>query len=214
MPTKYLKKGNIPTLVLYLIWNIAIFLVVSNGTTDFWDNIRQRVSQLKARDSLFYILTPLILTIACGLLPSPLKDVLVFWKIKNALPGCRAFTKLAKNDKRIDESRLKKKLGKIPKSPRDENTTWYQWYKKVQNEITIQESHKQFLLNRDLTGISFLFLLFGTPAFLLTGASGSNTGVYAGIMALQYVIFSIVARNHGNRFICNVMVEYLGSAKN
>jgi hypothetical protein len=208
MPPKYLKRGNVPTLILYLIWNVAIFLVVCNGTTDFWDNTRQRVAQLKARDSLFCFLTPLVLTIACGLLPASWKATLVFWRIKNALPGSRAFTELAKRDPRIDASRLRTKLGKAPTTPRDENAVWYRWYKAVQDHVTVQEAHKQFLLNRDLTGISFLFLVFGTLAIGPSGASPVNVAVYLVITMLQYVVFSIVARNHGNRFVSNVLVEY------
>jgi hypothetical protein len=208
MSSNYLKKGNIPTLIIYLIWNVALFLVVCNGASDFWDNIRQRVTQLKARDSLFCFLTPLALTIACGFLPASWKASLVFWRIRNALPGCRAFSELAKNDPRIDESRLKTKLANLPTSPRDENAVWYRCYKMVQNQVTVQQSHRQFLLNRDLTGISFLFLVFGTLAVLPAGGSVLNAGTYAAITMLQYVIFSIVARNHGNRFVCNVLVEY------
>lgn len=208
MPSNYLKKGNIPTLILYLVWNIAVFLVVCNGTSDFWNNIRQRVTQLQARDSLFCFLTPLVLTIACGLLPASWKASLVFWRIKNALPGCRAFRELAKSDPRIDESRLRIKLGNTPMNPHDENAVWYRCYKAVQDHVTVREAHKQFLLNRDLTGISFLFFVFGTLAVSLSGASLVNIAVYAAITMLQYVVFAVVARNHGNRFVCNVLVEY------
>lgn len=176
--------------------------------------MRQHIAQLQARDSLFCFLTPLVLTIACGLLPASLKAVLVFCRIKDALPGCRAFTKLAKSDPRIDESRLRTKLDKSPVSPREENAAWYRLYKTVQDRVTVREAHKQFLLNRDLAGISFFFFVFGTLAAGPSGASFSNIGVYAAITVLQYVVFAVIARNHGNRFVCNVLVECQDSKSN
>lgn len=208
MPSKYLKKANIPTLVVFLIWNVAVFLVASNGMMTFWASIRGRISELGARGSLFCFLTPLVLTIACGLLPPSWKATLVFWRFRNALPGCRAFSELAKRDPRIDESLILRQLATTPNSHREENATWYRWYKVVQDQVTVQESHKQFLLNRDLTGIAFLFFVFGTPALIPAGSSAFNLSIYAAITMLQFIILSIVARNHGNRFVCNVMAEY------
>ncbi|MFC1884540.1 hypothetical protein ACFL2O_07205 [Thermodesulfobacteriota bacterium] len=208
MPSKYLKKANIPTLIVFLIWNIAIFLVASNGMSSFWDGVKERISELGTQNSLFSFLTPLVLVIACGLLPASWKATLVFWRFRNALPGCRAFSKFAKCDPRIDDSLLIKKLDKVPISARDENAVWYRWYKVVQDKIIVKESHKQFLLNRDLAGIAFLFCVFGTPALIPSGASFLNICFYAAITLLQYIIFSIVARNHGNRFVCNVLAEY------
>lgn len=208
MPSKHLKKTNIPTLIVFLIWNIAVFLVASNGMSTFWVSIRDRISELGARGSLFCFLTPLVLAVACGLLPASWKATLVFWRFRNALPGCRAFSEFAKRDPRIDESLLLKQLDKVPSSARDENATWYRWYKVVQDHVIVKESHKQFLLNRDLTGIAFLFCIFGTPALIPAGSSVLNTCVYAAITTLQFIILSVVARNHGNRFVCNVMAEY------
>lgn len=208
MKSDNLKKGNNPTIILYLVWNIAAFLAICNGTQNFWSSIQQRVLHLKTVDSLFCFLTPLVLTIACGLLPASWKATLVFWRIKNALPGCRAFTKHAKNDPRIDESKLRTVLGVIPLSPREENAVWYRCYKSVHDHLTVREAHKQFLLNRDLTSISFLFFVFGTLAAGPSGASPVNIGIYAMITMLQYVVFAVVARNYGNRFVCNALVEY------
>lgn len=208
MSDKYLKKANTPTLVVFLAWNVALFLVANNGISTFWITIRERIVELKAQDSLFSFLTPLVLAVACGLLPPSWKATLVFWRFKDALPGCRAFSVLAKSDPRINESFIHSQLGIQLNSPREENAAWYRWYKSVQNQITVQESHKQFLLNRDLTGISFLFFVFGSFALLPAGSSAFNLGIYAVITMLQFIVFSVVARNHGNRFVCNVIVEY------
>lgn len=204
---RYLKKENIPTLIVFLTWNVALFIVAINGISTFSASIREHIADLGARDSLFCFLTPLILTIACGVLPAPFKATLVFWKFKNVLPGCR-FIRLAKHDPRIGESFISEQLTAKPSSPHEENAIWYKWYKVVQNQITVQEAHKQFLLNRDMTGIAFLFFIFGSLALFLAGSSAFTFGVYSAITLLQFMVFSVVARNHGNRFVCNVLVEY------
>lgn len=209
MTTKYLKKENLPTLVLCLAWNIALFIVFLNGTDDFWNTLRERISQLRGRDSLFLALTPLILTIASGILPASWKASLVFWRFRYALPGCRAFSNLAKFDPRIDGQRLLSKLDPLPNTPHEQNAVWYRWYKAVQDQMTVQEAHKQFLLNRDITGISFLFLALGTLSLAFSQTPAIRVWTYGGVALAQYVAFALVARNHGNRFVCNVITEYL-----
>ncbi|MCK5231933.1 MAG: hypothetical protein KAR13_16795, partial [Desulfobulbaceae bacterium] len=208
MGKKYLKRQNGITITIFLVWSIALFVVLCTNISDFWADMLVRISDLKAKDSLFCFLTPLILGIACGVLPVSWKAHLVFWR-KNPLPGCRAFTKLGPSDPRIDLKQLGALIGDLPMSPTEQNATWYSLYKKVQNELIVSEAHKGFLLYRDLTGISFLFLFFGTIALIPAGASVTHLLIYVAVCTAQYIILSIVARNHGNRFVCNVLVEYL-----
>jgi len=204
---RFLKKENTATIVVFLMWNVALFIVAINGISTFWASIKDHIAELGARNSLFSFLTPIVLAIACGVLPASFKSVLVFWRFKNVLPGCR-FMELANNDPRIDASFITEQFDTKPNSPHEQNAVWYKWYKAVQNQITVQEAHKQFLLNRDMTGIAFLFFIFGSPAIFFAGSSVLNSSFYLAITMLQFVIFSVVARNHGNRFVCNVLVEY------
>jgi hypothetical protein len=211
MGKKYLKRKNAATITIFLVWSIALYIVLCSNINDFWADMLARVSNLTAKASLFCFLTPLILGIACGVLPASWKAVLVFWR-KNPLPGCRAFTKLGPSDPRIDMKQLSALVGQLPQSPASQNAKWYSLYKQTEHELTVSEAHKAFLLYRDLTGVSFLFLVFGTAALIPARASLANTVVYAGICAAEYIVLSIVARNHGNRFVCNVLVEYLAKA--
>lgn len=110
MGRKYLKTSNVPVIIAFIIWNVALFLVLCNGVTDFWGSLHQKIVDLQAKDSLFCFLTPIILSIACGLLPASWKAVLVFWRVKNPLPGCRAFSHVMKSDPRINPSLLEASL--------------------------------------------------------------------------------------------------------
>lgn len=210
MSKNSLKRQNAFTLSIFLFWSVALFIVLSNGLNDFWTAISLRIGDLKAKDSLFLFLTPLLLGISCGVLPTSWKAILVFWR-KHPLPGCRAFSQLAPFDPRIDVYKLEASIGTFPESPTEQNAKWYSLYKTVQNEVTVSEAHKAFLLYRDLTGISFLFLTVGTIALIPAGSSMQNTIIYVLICGFQYLVLAIVARNHGNRFVCNAMVEYLAT---
>ena len=208
MAKKYLKASNVPIIVVFLVWSVAVFAVADNGLGGFWQSVSDRVTQLSAKDSLFGFLTPLLLVIASGLLPASWKAALVFWRLKDPLPGCRAFSVLATADPRIDQAALVAQIPSKLDSPKEENALWYRWYKDVDDEPTVQEAHRQFLLARDLTAIAFLFFVFGPFGLLSTGTPTSGIILYAVITCLEFLSFSVVARNHGNRFVCNVLVEH------
>jgi hypothetical protein len=211
MGQKYLKTRNTPKITIFLIWSIAVFMVIYNGPDNFWENIRLCIINLKTKDSLFFFGTPIILTIVNGLISPSVKAILVFWHIRNALPGCRVFSSLIQSDPRIDVLALQSKLGSLPILPREQNTKWFQLYEEVKDTLIVKESHKAFLLSRDITGITTLFLIFGIISFFCAGKELHVILLYAGITFVEFLIFSIVARNHGNRFVCNVIVEYLKS---
>ena len=150
---------------------------------------------------------PLLSIILNGIISSNFKAKLVFWRFKNPLPGSRAFSILAKKDPRINLDNLNKQLVNQPKSAEEENVAFYRLYKKFENKLIVKDSHKQFLLTRDLTGYSFLFLILFLLAIYFVNASLYLKTSYLGYLIIQFIIISIVARNYGNRFVCNVLAE-------
>ena len=197
MSKKYLKRQNTTPITIFIIWSISLFVVLCTDVGDFWTAMTTRIGDLKATDSIFCFLTPLILGIACGVLPASWKAFLVLLR-RNPLPGCRAFTEMAPSDPRIDLQRLRALMGDLPESPTNQNSKWYSLYKKVQDELTVSEAYKAFLLYRDLTGISCLFLFFGTFALIPAAAPLKNLFIYGAIRRAQYIGLSLVARNQGN----------------
>jgi hypothetical protein len=55
------------------------------------------------------LLIPVIVLLLSSLIPSSAKAVLVFWRLRHALPGHRAFTDKTLSDPRIDRERLRKR---------------------------------------------------------------------------------------------------------
>ncbi len=199
------KENSIPV-GAYVLFVVALYAVFLSGAEGSWGALGKAFRDLKA-DTLTAAMLPVICLLVRGLVSSGQKDKLVFWRCRYALPGHRAFSKLAKKDSRIDMKRLSSKIGRLPAEAKEQNATWYRLYRQHQDKTLVRETHKHFLLARDLAVIALLFVAFGAMGLFVAGAgSGPITG-YAGLMLAQYFGFAVVAKNHGTRLVCNVLVE-------
>ena len=154
------------------------------------------------------LLSPIISLLVAGLLPPTAKAALVFWRTKEILPGHRAFSKHAKNDPRISVDEIKKLVNEWPRNGMKQNELWYRLYRQVDETVTVRSAHRSYLLARDLCCISLVFLALGLVIHLVQQASIVFVASYVGVLGLHYLMFAIVARNHGNRFVRNVLVEF------
>ena len=196
------KTKNAPSLWLFFSFNLALLL-----TSYFANNFSQLTSDfhsiLNIR-STSVLISPLILFIVNGFLSSDQKAILVFWKSKDTLPGCRAFSVYGPKDYRVDMSKVQSKHGPLPVVPIQQNQLWYKLFKLHKNDSMVFTSHQQYLLARDLTTIAFLFMIFAGIPFLLLGKYPLNW-FYLVLMVLQYLVTAIVAQNYGKRFVTNVL---------
>lgn len=143
-----------------------------------------------------------ITTILNGLLSSDAKARIVFWRWRNPLPGCRAFSHYLKNDPRIDFVALEHALGAPPTEPAAQNALWYQRiYKVVQNNPVVLQVHKDFLFSRDYAALSLLFLVFLGTAGAYAIESSRTMWVYLALLAAQLIATMFAARNYGTRLV-------------
>jgi hypothetical protein len=153
-----------------------------------------------------------------GIISSQFKAKLVFWKIENPYPGCRVFTKLIDKDPRIDKTLLINKYKELPTKPESQNSLWYKIYKNHQYDPMVFNSHRNFLIARDLTALSFSFLIIYTVSFVFMyfsfDISNSWIPFYTIFLISQYIGFSVVARHYGKRFACNVIAKEYSVLKN
>ncbi|UCS95230.1 hypothetical protein KZP23_09575 [Echinicola marina] len=199
---KNLKAKNTPQLWVFLSANILFLCGMIFPT--YFKELTKDFDIVLILKVLGASIAPLLLFLLNGLISSHQKAILVFWKFKHPLPGSEAFTKLSKNDHRIDRDKLKEIHGSLPKSPKQQNKLWYKIYKKTSSNIIVANSHRDFLLARDLTSLSVLFVIFlGIPA-LIIGSWPINLYYFIGLI-LQYLVVSIGAQNRGRRFVANVL---------
>lgn len=206
---EYLKTKNIPVIVTFIIWCISIYVTFFAGFEDFLNELLSKYKDLSRKEGFVTTLMPILVVILSGVVSSGLKAKLVFWRFKYALPGHRVFSKLAPQDARIDIEHLMNKMGTIPNAPRTQNSSWYRLYRRYENATTVKHAHRSFLLARDLSTISIIFTVFGTIGLIFGRLHYKMLLIYFVAMFAHYIVFAVVAQHHGNRFVCNVITEYL-----
>jgi len=210
---KYLKDENQKIVVIFVAWCIALYLSFSANAELSMIAIQARFEGLRLKDGIAMVLMPVLVLVLSGIIPSSMKEIIVFWRIKHALPGCRAFSKLAPRDDRIDMTVLRQKLGTLPTDPTEQNATWYKLLKQYSGITTVERAHKYFLLSRDLSTIALLFAVFGCLGLVVTASSPSIIAEYAIVFGIHYVALALVARNNGNRLVCNVLAEFAANGR-
>ena len=203
---KYLKEQNRLILALFLIVNIIAMLLV-NLWLDWSDIGIASLSMELKPGSLVLGVSIVLVVVASGLIESRDKVRLVYWRWENANPGCEAFTKHARNDERFSLDDLEATLGgPLPTDPVQQNRVWYRAFKGL-NSASVDGAHKDWLLTRDITALSFLILLtFGIMSLILLRPFLSSA-IYVAALSLQYVVVRAAASNYGVRFVTNVLAE-------
>jgi hypothetical protein len=140
-----------------------------------------------------------------GLLSSDSKARIVFWRWSNPLPGSFAFSHYAERDPRINIGNLKKKVGRFPSTPREQNARWYKLYRSVSDYPAVIDAHRSFLLTRDYAGMALLLLMTAGPIGVWQIPSQATAGVYIGFLLLQYLLARHAARNYGIRLVTTVL---------
>lgn len=202
-----LKSKNLPYITGWVLLHVAILWMLLDQSVTF-PQIIEHLAKFPSTGMLLFIAT--VFTILLNqITPSHLKDSIVYWRIFNVLPGCRAFSDLIVKDARIDPKLIEEKYGKFPTNPAEQNVLWYKIYKAHRNGNTIiNSSHQMWLLLRDLTALTFIFMttftvfkIYGTVPYI------KNSNSILSCLILEYAFFTIAAKNAGNRFVLNVLVE-------
>ena len=206
MAEQSLKKQNFRYIVPWLVFDIAGCWALLKGGDLLTSVAKAETWYTSAEKGVFFsaLLTSLSFLLS-GLLSTNAKLAVVFWRVKHALPGHRAFTDVAAADHRIDLAALTSKLGALPDEPDLQNKLWYKLYKQHEHDPRVQDPHQHYLLFRDMAAISICFLVLecGFWATHLYPSTGHGWVILA--LTIQYVLCVMSARNSANRFVANVL---------
>jgi len=200
-----LKAENGKAIWLLVSADIVVIVLVLTGFAFTQASLSEFAKSAFVRGLLFAAAGPLVAVFLNDLLPSNAKASIVFWRIKDALPGHRAFSEHAEGDPRIDIAALKKRVGEFPQNPRDQNSCWYKLFQKHQSNVIVSDSHKRFLLFRDSSSLTLLILAIAWIASVLAGAPAGLQATVVGGLAVQFLWLAISARNTGIRLVQNVL---------
>lgn len=200
-----LKQQNYPFIILYVLFNFAIFFVLYKNNIFSLNEFTMVFQKLSDKDGVFFIILPLLIIVAQDFLSSKNKEILVFWKIDNRLPGCQAFSKYIKEDNRIDRENLIQKYGKFPRNEDKQNRLWYKIYKGIKDK-SIDKTHKDYLLLREFTVMS-IFFIFILPTILLFLTEIDKNMIFFYFLGLiiEYNIVRVIAKHHAIRLVTNVL---------
>lgn len=203
-----LKTKNLKLISFVLIVD-AIFIwavLLGKEISDLYvsENLQSILSQI-IKEGIFYTIAIIAAIILSRFIPHKIKEFLISLRWRNALPGCRAFSKLVYSDPRIDIATLKKKTGIFPSCPHEQNALWYKFLKQHESKSEIQTDHQNYLFFRDMASISMLMLIvvlvfmpFYDPVF-------GNFKYIVAVFAGQYLLFAFAGRNAGIRFVQTVL---------
>ncbi len=202
--SKTLKGRNLAWLVATLLLDVLVLLVIAFHTA-IDELTPTKVAVIRA--SLTTLL-PVPALILCSLISSDHKAILVFWRFQHPLPGARAFSVHAPADPRIDLEKLKKNVGDFPTAEREQNSKWYGLYKQVDSDSSVVDSHKNYLLFRDIAAMSLLLVPALPLAMYLNGVDSARISISAVWFLGQYLITAFAARTTGIRFVQNVLAVH------
>lgn len=202
--SKTLKSRNLAWLVATLILDVLVLLVLAFHSA-IEDLTPTAVATVRASLTLLLPIPALILS---SLISADHKAILVFWRFKHPLPGSRAFSVHAPADHRIDLEKLKKNVGEFPVSERDQNAKWYDLFKQVDSAPSVLDSHKNYLLFRDIAAMSLLLVPVLPVAMYSSGVGTSRILISTAWFLGQYLVTAFAARTTGIRFVQNVLAVH------
>jgi len=206
-PATTLKTKNALYLWSFIAANWVVFFAIMIAAKLDYTSMNGMWHRIAAKDGMIAACMPIFTIILNGLLGDQAKARLVFWRWKDPLPGCRVFSELIHADPRIDIKRLKEKLGGFPRSAKEQNVAWFQVYKRQAKSVVVNDSHRLYLLTRDMAALSVVFAIaFPLGAIWSTTSWSLQVGYFIGLL-VQFAMISTSARNYGNRFALNVLTE-------
>jgi hypothetical protein len=207
---KQLKEQNAPYIRAYVGFVVAatgIYAASESGLT-FQALLNGNVSITDPGELSGFGLASIVYLLIARLLPTSIKECLVFWRWKERLPGYRAFTDVAPRDARISLDALRNKYGDFPTRGNDQNALWYRIYKTHESAPGVEDAHKHYLLYRDLNAVNLLLAAIFVPLCVAFGVLTLQSGLIAfGLLVAISFFFSLNARASGMRLVQNALAE-------
>lgn len=146
-----------------------------------------------------------VLLVFQDLAPPGLKATLVFWRVRDALPGHRAFSELSGRDPRVDPAALAALSPKDPETGRQQNARWYRWLKEVEAEPPVSDAHRRYLALRDCAALLLLLALISPGLGVLEVQTWVSSLKLAGLCLAAYLVVMLSARHAAERLVVNVI---------
>lgn len=200
-----MDKLRFPILFACIILNYLIYQTIAQFNAISISGLSELFKEIKASYPAA-ISSVFVLVLNAQISPEN-KARIVFLRWKNALPGHRAFSEHANSDPRVDVNSLKRLLGDLPEDQTEQNKVWYGLYRSVQSHEKIKASNMRFVITRDLTCLTFFFLLFLPISAFITMPTTQAAGLYTIVLILQLGLCRQAAKTYGDSLVRDVLSE-------
>jgi hypothetical protein len=144
------------------------------------------------------------------LIPKSIKEVLVFWRLTDRLPGHRAYSHLARTDTRIPVVSVNAEGGEAELDGPGQNALWYGKYKTVSSDPSVAHESFRYLAWRDVT-TTLVLLCIVSLSFAPLGWLGWRHVIIAAAGCLgTSLVTALAARNAANSLVRNVLAQTTG----
>lgn len=146
-----------------------------------------------------------------GMINPNWRDRIIHLRLRDPLPGCRAFTSVGPASSHVNMEQLEKTFGALPKIGAEQNRLFYKIYRDHREDISVLDAHGRYLAARDIGTITALVML--VLPWLAWLASGNTTRSFAYGVALiaVYGLCAWAAKNYSWRMVQHVLA--LASSK-
>ena len=195
-----------PYIIAFVIFNSLLLYVFS--TPDFnISKIDTFFTEGWEKKGALGVLIAILSYVMNSIVDRNIKASFIFWKFKNPMPGHEAFSRYGITDPRVDMKKLEREYGNLPTNQTDQNTLWYSIMKKNEGKQSVIWANQQWLLTRDLTSLSVIFLLLSIPIYYFQAVSFNTVASYYLIMIVIYTLCVISATVNGVSFVTTVLAE-------
>ena len=208
MSKPFLKELNQPIIRRY-IWAAVTCYAIIIATINI-SELRYFISNPEELDGAWRSVVPLVSAglylFLIRLVPTEFKEVLVFWRLRERLPGHRAFSVLAKSEPRVSTRKLKQLHGSLPRKGENQNKLWYSIYRTHKDADEVRDPHKSYLLYRELTYINLAVGILLLLPSIIVGLMPIKLGFgLIGVVILASIFLSLNAQSSAKRMVQNVL---------
>lgn len=147
-------------------------------------------------------------TLVQDLVPKPAKEALIFWRLRDRLPGHRCFSGRSLSDRRISRDKIPDvaELSALP--PADQNNAWYAQYQKVSERPAVSHYSFRYLAWRDTATLLAILTAISFPLMLSFGRAEAwtNAASMAGGCASLCILSIFAARLASRELIVSVLI--------
>lgn len=189
---------------------LAFFVAFCSEHTITTIQLRQFEELITPKAALSLVL-PFVTLVLDGIVSADIKAILVYWRLRNPLPGSQAFTKHGPADSRVVMRSLEREYGPFPVAVNEQNQLWYRLFKTVEDRPSVSQAHRASLLARDLASLSFTLAPLSAILGAVLRVGMLPWAILVTVLTVQFLMLRKIAVNNGKRFVTTVLAEAAAS---